>query len=141
MVRHPSSSVHNLKRLLGNRLANQSQILCGASLIRGNQSLSGNVRYNTHLYCLAVQAGFYSDAVECLNATKEILVRSSAGTKRCLAFFHLLHLYKWSRSYGQDGRNAYMVKTIKIFSRTRRPMILKLGLWHCGLKLYKVYNM
>ena len=41
----------------------------------------GNVRYNTHLYCLAVQAGFYSDAVECLTATQEILVRSSAGTK------------------------------------------------------------
>ena len=41
----------------------------------------GNVRYNTHLYCLAVQAGFYSDAVECLTDTQEILVRSSAGTK------------------------------------------------------------
>ena len=24
-----------------------------------------NVRYNTHLYCLAVQAGSYSDVVEC----------------------------------------------------------------------------
>ena len=33
------------------------------------------------LYCLAVQAGFYSDVVECLTATQEILVRSSAGTK------------------------------------------------------------
>ena len=43
--------------------------------------ICGNVRYNTHLYCLAVQAGFYSDAVECLTATQEILVRSSAGTK------------------------------------------------------------
>ena len=41
----------------------------------------GNVRYNTHFYCLAVQAGFYSDAVECLTAMQEILVRSSAGTK------------------------------------------------------------
>ena len=43
--------------------------------------LCGNVRYNTHLYCLAVQAGFYRNAVECLSATQEILVRSSAGTK------------------------------------------------------------
>ena len=43
--------------------------------------LCGNVRYNTHLYCLTVQAGFYSDAVECLTATQEILVRSSARTK------------------------------------------------------------
>ena len=41
----------------------------------------GNFRYNTHLYCLAVQAGFNSDAVVGLTATLEILVRSSAGTK------------------------------------------------------------
>ena len=37
--------------------------------------------------------GFYSDAVECLTATREILVRSSAGTKRCLAFFYLLQYH------------------------------------------------
>ena len=43
--------------------------------------ICGNVRYNTHLYSLAVQSGFYSDAVECLTATQEILVRSSAATK------------------------------------------------------------
>ena len=47
----------------------------------------GNVRYNTHLYCLAVQAGFYSDAIEYLTATQEILVRSSAGTKGVKHFF------------------------------------------------------
>ena len=41
----------------------------------------GNVRYNIHLYCLAIQTGFYSNAVECLTATQEILVRSSSGTK------------------------------------------------------------
>ena len=36
----PSSSVHIFKHLLlRNRLANQSQILCGASLGRGNESL------------------------------------------------------------------------------------------------------
>ena len=49
MLRRPSSvvrpssvrpSVHNFKHLLlWNRLANQSQILCGASLGRGNESL------------------------------------------------------------------------------------------------------
>ena len=44
-------------------------------------NMCGDVRYNTHLYCLAVKAGFYSDAVECLTATQKILVRSSAGTK------------------------------------------------------------
>ena len=31
-------------------------------------------------------------------------------------------------------------KTLKLFfSRTRSPMILKLGMWHQGLKVYKVY--
>ena len=30
-------------------------------------------------------------------------------------------------------------KTLKIFSRTRRPMILKLGMKHQGEELYKVY--
>ena len=30
-----------------------------------NRSYCGNVRYNTHLYYLVVQAGFYSDMVEC----------------------------------------------------------------------------
>ena len=43
--------------------------------------ICGNVRYNTHLYCLAVQDGFYSDAVGCLTATQEILVRSLVETK------------------------------------------------------------
>ena len=43
--------------------------------------MSQGIGIYTHLYSLAVQAGFYSDAVECLTATQEILVRSSAGTK------------------------------------------------------------
>ena len=33
----------------------------------------------------------------------------------------------------------YVKNLKKIFSRTRSPMILKLGMWHRGLKLYKVY--
>ena len=40
-----------------------------------------SARYNSHLYRLAVQAGFYSDAIECWISTQEILVRSSAGEK------------------------------------------------------------
>ena len=31
-------------------------------------------RYIAHLYCLAVQAGFYSDVVECSLSTRENLV-------------------------------------------------------------------
>ena len=34
------------------------------SIWRGRMS-QGIVRYIIHLYCLAVQAGFYSDVVEC----------------------------------------------------------------------------
>ena len=34
---------------------------------------------------------------------------------------------------------AMPIKPLKIFSRTRSPMILKLGMLHWGLKLYKVY--
>ena len=48
--------------------------------------MCGNVRYNTPLYCLAVQAGFHCDAVECLTATQKILVRSAAGTKGVCIF-------------------------------------------------------
>ena len=50
-------------------------------------------------------------------------------------------LYKWSKSHDQDGRNGYkQQKPLKIFfSRTRRPMILKLGMKHQAMKLYKVY--
>ena len=42
---------------------------------------ASSARYNTHFYRLAVQAGFYSDAVQCWISTQEILVRSSAGAK------------------------------------------------------------
>ena len=47
MVRRPTTasvhrrpSVHNAQRSSQNGMANQSQILCGASLGRGNESLS-----------------------------------------------------------------------------------------------------
>ena len=32
----------------------------------------GIVRYIIHLYCLAVQAGFYSDVVECLTVDRRV---------------------------------------------------------------------
>ena len=47
-------------------------------------------RYIAHLYCLAVQAGFYSDVVECSLGTRENLVRSPSGEERI--FLRLLHL-------------------------------------------------
>ena len=47
-------------------------------------------RYIPHLYCLAVQAGFYSDAVEWWILTQSARVRSPVIYH--LHFFHLLHL-------------------------------------------------
>ena len=38
-------------------------------------------RYIAHLYCLAVQACFYSDVVECSLSTRENLVQSPSGKK------------------------------------------------------------
>ena len=51
-----------------------------------------STRYNTHLYHLGVQAGFYSDAVECWISTQEILVRPSAWAKGDIK--HIFHLLK-----------------------------------------------
>ena len=51
-------------------------------------------------------------------------------------------LYKWSRSHDQDGHHAHIYgkKPSKIFSyRTNSPIIMKLGMKHYVLKLYKVY--
>ena len=67
---------------LCNRLANESQTLCGASLGRGNENL-----------------------------------------------------YNLSWSHDQDGHQQ---KHLKIFSRTRRPMIFKLGMKHQAMEPYKV---
>ena len=37
-------------------------------------------RYMIHFYCLVVEAGFYSDMVECLPVDPVTLVRFPAGT-------------------------------------------------------------
>ena len=42
---------------------------------KNGRGICCRVRYNTHLYCLVIQASFYSDAVECL-----ILMRRVAGS-------------------------------------------------------------
>ena len=50
-------------------------------------------------------------------------------------------VYKWSRSHDQDSGHAHIwLKPLKnFFSITSSPMILKLGMKHSVLKLYKVY--
>ena len=44
-------------------------------------------RYMIHLYCLAVQAGFYSDVVECRTLSPADWVRSPVGEKCYFHFF------------------------------------------------------
>ena len=52
-----------------------------------------SVRYNTHLYCLVVQAGFYSDAVECWTFVWRVAGSILSRGKRWLVFFHLFHAH------------------------------------------------
>ena len=44
-------------------------------------------RYITHLYCLAVEAGFYSDVVECLSVDPAIRVRFPAGAVEIFSLY------------------------------------------------------
>ena len=43
------------------------------------QELCSSDRYNIHLYCCAVEAGFYNDAVECLTVMQADRVQDPAG--------------------------------------------------------------
>ena len=45
-----------------------------------------------HLYCLAVQAGFYSDVVECRTLSPADRVRSPVGEK---CYFHFFTCYTY----------------------------------------------
>ena len=44
-------------------------------------------RYITHFYCLAVEAGFYSDVVECLPVDPATWVRFPAGTGKIFSLY------------------------------------------------------
>ena len=86
-----------------------------------------------HFYCLAVEAGFYSDAVECLPVNPASWVRFPAGAGKIFSlydiyFWYLLVLYfncsvkrlnfapKWSISYFQPILVAIFVTiaTVKV---------------------------
>ena len=44
-------------------------------------------RYMIHFYCLAVEAGFYSDVVECLPVDPATWVRFPAGTGKIFSLY------------------------------------------------------
>ena len=75
-----------------------------------------------HLYCLAVQAGFHSDAAECWPVTQTALDRSPDAAL-VINFFSPVHSYykilsKCSRSYFCFP--AYSIYLLVIESRVRR---------------------
>ena len=59
--------------------------MCPLGFLPSMLSVTG-YRYMIHLYCLAVQAGFYSDVVECRTLSPEDQVRSPVG-KMSFPFF------------------------------------------------------
>ena len=46
-------------------------------------------RYITHFYCLAVEAGFYSDVVECLPVDPATWVRFPAGASKIISLYDI----------------------------------------------------
>ena len=46
-------------------------------------------RYITHFYCLAIEAGFYSDVVECLPVDPATWVRFPAGKGKIFSLYDI----------------------------------------------------
>ena len=58
-----------------------------------------------HLYCLAVQASFYSDEVECRTLSPADRVRSSVG-ENIISIFYLLHRQNQTIANRTNARKA-----------------------------------
>ena len=70
--------------------------------------MSQGIGIYTHLYGLAVQAGFNGDAVECLTAIREIRVRSPSGSDPKI-FFFTCHKYTLIQSYKRTFSISYFL--------------------------------
>ena len=53
---------------------------------------SHRARYITHFYYIAIEAGFYSDVVECLPVYPGTWVRFPAGTGKLFSLYNTLSL-------------------------------------------------
>ena len=53
-------------------------------------------RFIIHFYCLAVEAGFYSDVVECLPVDPDTWVRFPAGAGKIFSLYAVIHLQFWA---------------------------------------------
>ena len=62
---------------------------CLVTAFFGGQSVVSvtGYRYMIHFYCLAVEAGFYSDVVECLPVGPATLVRFPAGAGKIFSLY------------------------------------------------------
>ena len=69
-----------LKRVFVVIISLNDRVPCFLSLCHG-------ARYITHFYCLAVEAGFYSDVVECLPVDPATWVRFPAVTGKIFSLY------------------------------------------------------
>ena len=60
-------------------------------------------RYIRHFYCLAVEAGFYSDVVECLPVDPATWVRFPAGAGKIFLLYECVFCMRGSRNLRQEG--------------------------------------
>ena len=89
--------------------------------------MCSSARYNTHLYRLAVQAGFYSDAIECrirhardpgsiLGRGKKVISIFSPVTL-CNAFFYHLLMYVCYHECSAVDLSALLILTLVLTLR------------------------
>ena len=62
-------------------------------------------RYITHFYCLAIEAGFYSDVVECLPVDLASWVRFPAGTGKIFSLYDI-GAHRKSLTHPSSGSNS-----------------------------------
>ena len=93
--------------------------------------------------CLPLPRGCVHVYGRGIEASSLKLLKTNQSQAWCGAFLGRVNesLYEWSRSRDQGGRRGYRWRRpLKVFfSRTGRPMILKHGMKHQAIELYKVY--
>ena len=85
-------------------------------------------RYMIHLYCLAVQAGFYSDVVECRTLSPADRVRSPVGEKcyfhffTCYIFLYFSQVFKYFGSSVLGTGLCHLTSQLCLFMRDNKKV-------------------
>ena len=77
--------------------------------------MSQGIGIYTHLYGLAVQAGFYSDAVECLTATLKIPFRVRSED---IFFTRHIKIFRTIQIISSNAQKGMAVKTMRFSIKT-----------------------